>query len=268
MFGQYIGEFAIGDKLAFAWCDRNVTGQGRGYSGDTGSGEDASSGFDPDRYTVYDIETGTKVLDDQTLQQLDATDYDDAIYVPTTPQDVSTGNGFARGKNYLLILKEGTTDDPPKWQGMNFRVSHEDLGSPQVDDADLEGAEVNTLMGRLRTLERNQVEVLFPRLTRALGLLGENQITDAHVYDNAGNITSARVRVYDTKANADAAFTWEDTEGVADPVGAFPTTGELARYTLQAAHLNPRQLRTLLDSVIENTPTDETATNNDTTSVQ
>lgn len=42
-------------------------------------------------------------------------------------------------------------------------------------------------------------------ILRTLGLLHENTVIDQQVYDGASNLTSARVRCYDSKTNAQAA---------------------------------------------------------------
>jgi hypothetical protein len=58
------------------------------------------------------------------------------------------------------------------------------------------------------------------KITRLLGLVQENTVMDNQVYDISGNLTSSRVRTYDTKAHAQAA-------GV---------TGLVATYTMTASY--------------------------------
>ncbi len=66
---------------------------------------------------------------------------------------------------------------------------------------------------------------------RALGLLGENVIWDNPVYNSDGNVTSIRMRIYDTKANALAA-------------GA---TGQIAEYTITDTYASLlRQTQTMV----------------------
>jgi len=65
-------------------------------------------------------------------------------------------------------------------------------------------------------------ELLF-RLQRMLAYLGENLLQDKIVYDDAGNMVSYRLRLFNSKVNAEAA--------TVDTPGAFET-GELARQTV------------------------------------
>lgn len=65
-------------------------------------------------------------------------------------------------------------------------------------------------------------ELLF-RLQKILGIQGENTIQDLQTYDNAGNPTSFRVRVFDTKDDAEAAT-------VDLPEGDGLEDGELSRF--------------------------------------
>ncbi len=65
-------------------------------------------------------------------------------------------------------------------------------------------------------------EILF-RLQKVLGIQGENSLQDLQTYDQAGNPTSFRVRVFDTQADAEAAT-------VDLPVGDALEDGELSRY--------------------------------------
>jgi len=70
-------------------------------------------------------------------------------------------------------------------------------------------------------------EILFRQL-RLLGYAGEAKIQDLCVYDTPGNLVSYRVRVFDTKAHADAATVdLDDAQNL--------QTGELARYNVTVA---------------------------------
>jgi len=250
MNGQSIGPFAIGDQLDFCWASRTEGG--------------ATITFDPEYYDVIDCSDGDRMFVDQQMSWVSGdgttsttypptptTWYDANLFVPDDKIQITVANGFAPGGSYAVILKNqssgapDSTDDPTEWQLMNFTVGYGQLGSPSVDGATA-AADPNTLLGRLETIERNQVNVIFPRLMRALGLLGENQIADGFVYDDAGNITSLRVRIFDTRANATIASTWNDTENQTDPAPSLQS-GEITRYIMLASHLNPRQLRSLLD---------------------
>ncbi len=64
------------------------------------------------------------------------------------------------------------------------------------------------------------LEILF-RMERMLGYLGENTLQDDIEVDDAGNIVSYRIRLFDTEAHAAAA--------TVDIEGNFPQLGERAR---------------------------------------
>lgn len=124
-----------------------------------------------------------------------------------------------------------------------------------------------TLMDRQRTIMdaqtviknrlawiRNDVEnVLFPRLKRVLGFCGENLLLDSFGYDAAGNITSLRVRVFDSKTNVEAA-----TEDITDT----PETGEIMTLTVEQDHELPRNVRSMHLCSPSSDATDATATEN------
>jgi len=124
----------------------------------------------------------------------------------------------------------------------------------EVTDNDAETAP-DSLVGRLFTLEKNQIDVLMPRLKRTLGLLGEHQVVDGFVYDDDGNITQCRVRIFEDKADAENCDRWTDTLNANDPAGTLQT-GEIARYTTIVSNLLPRNLRTLYDQRISADATD------------
>lgn len=74
------------------------------------------------------------------------------------------------------------------------------------------------------------VSTLKTNILRILGLHHENAVIDQQVYDGAGNLTSARVRCYDSKPNAQGAgltglqFIYA--------VSASYTNGQLSNYTM------------------------------------
>ena len=102
----------------------------------------------------------------------------------------------------------------------------------------------DSVLGRLLTVEKNQTDVLMPRMRRTLGLLGEHQLVDGFVYDDDGNITQCRLRIFETKAAAEAAQPWLDANG--DETDTSMITDEIARYTIDATNSLPRNLRTQL----------------------
>lgn len=74
--------------------------------------------------------------------------------------------------------------------------------------------------GYEKTAEDMEVSSLKTNILRILGLHHENAVIDSQAYDVNGHLSTARVRTYDSKANAQAA-------GVA---------GLLANYTVTAAY--------------------------------
>lgn len=80
-------------------------------------------------------------------------------------------------------------------------------------------ADIASIKGDSSTINTNTAN-LGTLLTRALGLMHENSVMDQTTFDPSNNLTSARLRLYNTKANAVAA-------------GA---TGLLYTYTITASY--------------------------------
>lgn len=80
-------------------------------------------------------------------------------------------NSFVARKTYIVKVKATNATDPATFMVFNFTVT----GSYS------------------------------DRLARLLALDGENVFIDNHTYDGGGNMTGCRVRVFNTKANAEAA---------------------------------------------------------------
>jgi len=132
----------------------------------------------------------------------------------------------------------------------------------QVADASVDTEAPNSIMGRLLTCERNQTDLILPRLRRALGLLGEHQKVDGFLYDDDGNITECRIRIFRDNAGANGASLWTDRVNDADPASAMDAGNfELYRYTVTATNLLPRNLRTGYSQVIGINEADEEADN-------
>lgn len=218
--------------------------------------------FTPSHADIWDVDARATIQTDLAITVIGGAGsvIADELFALTTSLALTVGNGFAEGKTYQLIIKNasGQTVATNNWElGPRFAVGHAATiegdtqfitRTEQLDSA----AQLlpNTVLGRLLTLEMNQTMNLSPKLRRILAYLGENQVVDAAFFDNASNVVSMRVRGYDTEDNARAAVRWVDTENESDPVGAFPTTGELFRNVILASHDNPRQLRTeLLGSI-------------------
>jgi len=80
----------------------------------------------------------------------------------------------------------------------------------------------------------SDVDDLASEIVRLLGLNLENTFIDSTNYDSDSMLLTGRLRVFDTKANAQAA-----TEGgVGEP-------GTVAEYTVESTHFGPNQLRTM-----------------------
>ncbi len=71
-----------------------------------------------------------------------------------------------------------------------------------------------------KVTEDLDVSSLKASVARLLGLVQENTVIDSQVYDGLGNLTSSRIRSYDSKAHAQAAG----------------STGLLASYTMTATY--------------------------------
>lgn len=234
----FSGHYAIGDSLWFHFSTRDEAGL-------------ASASFVPAYYDVIEPSSGAILYGDQTLNVISS--YNSDIYVPASAITLSEANGFAAGEHYIIVIKEqigGATEFTTT--GFTIGYATQILGDTslivrtEVADSALTGSSGadNTVLGRLLTLERNQYEVIFPRLKRLLGLAGEHQVVDGFLYDDSGNVTSCRVRIFDTKANAAGASLWNDAVNDADPAPSYQT-GEIERYTIAVTHLLPRNLRTI-----------------------
>ena len=170
-----------------------------------------------------------------------------------TPGNLSS---VVAGDDLLVRFLVSGTAAGDYYGGLNV-IRDKEIAEQVVDavtDNDAQTAP-DSLVGRLYTLERNQIEVLMPRLKRTLGLLGEHQVVDGFVYDDDGNITQCRVRIFEDKADAENCNRWTDTLNANDPAGTLQT-GEIARYTTIVSNLLPRNLRTLYDQRISADATD------------
>jgi ribosomal protein S24E len=76
-----------------------------------------------------------------------------------------------------------------------------------------------------RVAETVEVSTIKSKLSKILGLVHDNVVIDQHGYDGNGNLTTARLRTYDSSANAAAA-------GV---------TGHLKTYRMLASYTGTQQ---------------------------
>lgn len=243
----YIGNFQLGDTLAFAVASRTETGS-------------VEATFIPTHYDVINCATQAAIDTDVAMEAI--SNYGGDIFVPDNAAliTLSTANGYAENTNYVVVVKEGSGTSPTVFKVLNFRVDNsfsieqdtESLYDVEVSDVTIEGTDTldDTVIGRLMTLERNHQNIIFPRLKRVLGYLGEHQIADGFLYDDDGNISTCRIRIFDTAANRAAASQWTDRVTQSDPASTLDT-GELARLEVNATHRLPANLRTLYQSAID-----------------
>lgn len=81
-------------------------------------------------------------------------------------------------------------------------------------------------------VSQSDVDDLASSIVRLLGLNHENAFIDTTIFDGNGQLLSARIRLYDSKANAQAA---QD--------GDSYSTGLVATYTMEADYQSPGKLR-------------------------
>lgn len=249
MQSAFIGNFQLDDYLNFALNARLESGASAGS-------------FTPSVYDVIEMGSAgapSEVASDQALTNRST--ILNTLYTPTTPIQLTTGNGYEEGKVYAVLVKSGTGTTPTSSSILYFKIDFqasiiedtELLIDVETSDAAAEGSGVkNTVIGRLRTLELNQQGIIFPRLKRILGRLGEHAIADGFTYDEDGNITSYRERHFDTAANRDAASIWVSGD---DPAPTLQT-GELVRYSVTVSNSLPRNLRSSYQSVIDSDQAD------------
>lgn len=237
---HYAGTFRVGDTLLFHVSART----------DVGADEPS---YAPNFYDVYRISDSTKVITSKAMVALDA-NYPE-VYIPDSSDLVTLDAvNFPAGESFLIACKENTGANPSIYKTISFKMeqntaAEEDQMVTSTRKIDLDEVadsvaddDPNTVFGRLHTVEENQEQIIFPRLKRLLGLAGEHQLVDAYTYDEAGNITECRVRIFNTKANREAASPWLNRGGETDPAPALET-GEITRYTVAATHRAERNLR-------------------------
>ncbi len=237
-YGQTnFGEFGVGDDFNFLV-------------------READFGFTPQFCDVWDSRTGTRVDSDLIMNDLAGSTIEADLRRLNTSVALTALNGYVEGVCYFVTIKSSTglSLDANNWEiigtftiGRQVNIELDTQNIFRSEQADVTVTALpNSVMGRLRTLELNQIQNISPKLRRLLGLSGENQVLDGYFFDDASNITQVRLRVYDTAASARAAVRWADTENQSDPVGAYPTPGELSRQVIQTSQSQARQLRTEL----------------------
>lgn len=205
-------------------------------------------GTDPKTMTSCGLDTAGDLLDGTAVA--------DDFFAPSQFYTPTSDNWNYGDIGLIICYAAGNAETTIQPFQIVRGVGIERLWETETTDVEAEATNrPNTLVGRAWTVEKNQRDVLMPRLKRALGLLGEHQVVDAFLYDDDGNITECRLRFFDSKANATAAAKWTDRVNEADP-RTTPVTGEIAVYTITASNLLPRNLRTLYEQKIDADETD------------
>ena len=180
-------------------------------------------------YSIINNATGAVVAENLTFSD-PATDFDGVLFGSFTTDDTD----WDVGSYTIKIFKIATsTEGEDNYITYMFQVLH-----PSPEQA------WSLTYRRLDWLKNDIENVIFPRLKRILGFEGENLLLDLFAYDNAGNITSMRARIFDTPANCNAATSDLDPTDTPEP-------GELWTYTITQAHNLPRNTRTEHKSVMD-----------------
>jgi hypothetical protein len=81
--------------------------------------------------------------------------------------------------------------------GNSVKEVHDRIGAPV-------GASISADVAAVKA-DTAPIAGMATQLTRALGLMHENSVVDNTVFDGSNNLTAARMRIYNSKANAEAA---------------------------------------------------------------
>jgi hypothetical protein len=258
---SFLGNYKIDDTL---WVHAHFRNPSTG-----GSNEVAwAIAGDPEMYfdiLVLDSSSDgvTKLYEDQPMNFWTDPDGEiDNFYIADSGIVLSTANGFAPGNTYAVVIKNSDSGVPAQYTRTfcidSMKTVIDDtqyIYSTEVADGSVSSVP-NSLMGRVYTVEKNQIENISPKLRRILGYLGENCMIDGYVHDDAGNISSCRMRIFDTVANLTAATPWSDTVNDSDPASSLES-GEKARCTLSMTHALPRNLRTAYEAEISTDADDQ-----------
>jgi len=105
------------------------------------------------------------------------------------------------------------------WSADLLAVQNAITGTPALSLRDMAGAGFSSSTQSMQVTANN--------LLRALGMLHENSVMDQTSFNGSNNLLNGRLRIYDSKANADAAL-------AASP-GIY-NTGKLAEYAITATY--------------------------------
>lgn len=122
-----------------------------------------------------------------------------------------------------------------RWYNDGALVNDEATGLDEIISVNVEVEDLDPVLSDLK-------EMLFD-LLRIKGYLGENVIQDLLEFDAAGNIVTYRLRVFDSRTNAEAATPDR-------PDGSSMQTGELSRVTMSQDIVMSKNDRALLMRVL------------------
>ncbi len=245
--GKYIGSCRLGDTFSFSFDLKNDVDHIRQASS-AGQEADAAWWGESGAGTPFDVSNFRfEVINNAPPHNViipmtdgvftePETDFDGVLFASFTTEEATVfPEQFEVGQYTIKIqIGTGTTDDDEDtFVTYMFGVdhpSHEQSTSIQFQ--------------RMDWIRHDIENVVFPRLKRILGFEGENLLLDLFSYDNAGNITKMRARIFDTAANCSDAT--PDLDGT-----DTPEPGELWTYTINQAHNLPRNTRTEHKSVID-----------------
>ena len=208
---SYIGAYLPGESLHFTTSNDELN-------------FDPTTGF----YDVWRDDDGSaawiREANNLTLSLLTPS-YGGRQHVSPAAPFVLIDSTWPVGTKGMVVIKVDNTDTPVTSILLRFEISRLELAldeSGKIIDQQISDGAVsatpNSVMGRAYTVELNQITNISPKLRRLLGYAGENQVLDAVSFDNAGNTTEIRQRIFDTAANAAAApQSWPMTIADASP---------------------------------------------------
>lgn len=171
---------------------------------------------------VYRCDDGILVVDEQVpslvinFSNIDVVQFE--IDTSALDSESVPAAAYRVGGTYVVVIKEvDTTYDP----STNFLLGYFTVTfNPEVIDEKVDGMITD-------------LHDVLAKVTRVLGLEAENIVVDTIVADANGNPTSARIRLFDTGANAANATLGTEVLEV----------GEIARYTMAQTFNAPRRIR-------------------------
>ena len=243
--GKYLGSCRLHDTFSFVFDPMNDVpfGLGEKWWG-TDWDQDTSNPAIMDeskwRYHVIDNATTVTVLEEQFFTA--PTGHWWGMMFGSIE---TTGTEFNPGQYTLKIgprREDRQTDAYDSFDHITFSF---DVDHPAPDQpASLTYRRLNYLHDNTEWILNDIENVVFPRLKRLLGFEGENLLLDLFAYDNAGNITSMRARIFDSAEACQNSTPDIDSTDTPEP-------GELWTYTITQNHNLPRNVRTEHKSVLD-----------------